>query len=364
MYWKPPRSSRWQPAASPFHRLSSRPAQINLVTVSVDPRPALQTFYEVAGRVLLVQAETDTLALAVSKLFSGWFVDLLEIDGERAADAVITMRSGTSTIRPAPLLAPAFELAQDGMCYTDGTNFQLEFDGSRVSFSGTSHAVDIWVNENHAPDAAITRYVISQAFSAVLRRSGLFELHSGAVVAPGGSHAVLIAGSSGSGKSTLTWQLAASGWAYLSDDAVLLANADNGVECSALRRFFALRAQTIAAVGVPGEIQNSSGAEKKRFTPEQYFPERQVRCASPRSIFFPMITHELRTTVERLSAAETMTRLLRLCPWASYDKPVAGDYLGILAKLAKQSTSFELNAGTDLLGDDNRASEVLLAHAE
>jgi hypothetical protein len=44
-----------------------------------------------------------------------------------------------------------------------------------------------------------------------------------------------------------------------------------------------------------------------------------------------------------------MKRLIRYCPWASYDTAIAGANLEVLSRLARQTTAFELLAGRGLL---------------
>jgi hypothetical protein len=51
-----------------------------------------------------------------------------------------------------------------------------------------------------------------------------------------------------------------------------------------------------------------------------------------------------------------MTRLLRACPWATYDRSVAGDNLELLSTLARQARGFDLSAGRDLLNPGYAAS--------
>jgi hypothetical protein len=55
-----------------------------------------------------------------------------------------------------------------------------------------------------------------------------------------------------------------------------------------------------------------------------------------------------------------MARLIRMCPWACYDKTTAEAHLEVLGELARQADGFELYAGADLLNSE-RASEFLLS---
>jgi hypothetical protein len=143
---------------------------------------------------------------------------------------------------------------------------------------------------------------------------------------------VLIIGPSGSGKSTLTMQLVASGWSYLSDDELLLSLSDGIVEARGFRSFFAV---------------SDSGAQLKYC----FEPDIVMRTAHalPRALLFSRLNGKSRSDLNMLSQPETMTRLLRACPWATYDKSIAGANLDLLSALARQARGYDLSAGRDLL---------------
>lgn len=328
------------------------------------PAPALKMLYSVAGRVLLIDAKEDWSALAVSKLLARWFLTPLSLPGTAPPDATISIgRCSTAPIIPEGL--GGFEITEGGICYTDGQTLYLDFNGSIVTTGpASSRKVDVWLTEHHDFESEVLAQLISQAFSAVLRRCGLFELHSGGVVPPKQGRAVLIAGASGSGKSTLTFQLAACGWGYLSDDTLLIEEGQHGIEAWGLRRFFALTADTMAAMRLPqAPIDPAVGLVKKRFTPQDFFPSGQIQNAQPGAIVFPVITNEKESRVRILTPLEAMARLLRLCPWAGYDKPTAGEHLRTLGRLARETVSLDILAGTDFLDDPVRASDLLIAYA-
>jgi hypothetical protein len=76
---------------------------------------------------------------------------------------------------------------------------------------------------------------------------------------------------------------------------------------------------------------------------------------------FPVITGEARTETRPMTAPDALTRLLKMCPWASYDVAVARSHLNALARLARQCASYELLAGTDLLYDPDAAPRLFAA---
>jgi hypothetical protein len=172
----------------------------------------------------------------------------------------------------------------------------------------------------------------SFAVCAALRRYGLFDLHSAGAIEPESSKALLIIGPSGSGKSTLTFQLVQSGWSYLSDDELLLSLRDGAVEARGFRSFFAV---------------SDAGAQLKRcFEP---LGSNRVVQAYPGVLLFIRLNGESRSQLSKLTQTETMTRLITACPWATYDRSVAGANLELLSALARQADGFDLSAGGDLL---------------
>jgi hypothetical protein len=191
--------------------------------------------------------------------------------------------------------------------------------------------------------------ITSFAVCVALRRFGVFDLHSAGVVVPDTEHGVLIVGPSGSGKSTLTLELAKSGWGYLSDDELLLSVAGEIVEARGFRSFFAIAAAATAA-----------GSLKTCFEPASVFAAAPVSQTVPRFVLFTSVSGAPETHVSELSQAETMKRLLRACPWATYDTAVAGPHLQLLSQLARQARGFALKAGADLLAA-GQASRIIRA---
>ena len=76
-------------------------------------------------------------------------------------------------------------------------------------------------------------------------------------------------------------------------------------------------------------------------------------------MIFTHVTREQQSRVVSLTSAEAMTMLLRLCPWASYDKPTSEEHLRILARLANTTLAFALNAGTDILNEPTFAAHLI-----
>ncbi|HEX8722842.1 MAG TPA: hypothetical protein VF736_19645 [Pyrinomonadaceae bacterium] len=330
--------------------------------------PALAQTYAVAGRFICVEADAPGAARLFGGHFAGWHVSPLEGDGGRPPDATIVVRQGR--VPAAPRGLDSFETAPGGVCHTDGRTYFFESHGSAVLVRGESpRRVEVWVGERPASRerGALARLVFEAAATA-LRRCGLFELHGAGLVEPVSGAGLLAVGPSGSGKSTLATQLAAAGWRYLSDDILLLRARGPRVEAHALRRQFAVTERTVAAsvlVGLEDLLHEPQPFDptKRRFEPQQVFPEGFSGACEPRAVFFPVVSHEPRSAARRLSQSETMRGLIRMCPWAAYDRAAAAEHLSVLAALARQARGFELRAGTDLLRDAAHASAFMRAAA-
>lgn len=302
--------------------------------------------YSIAGRVLLVDTVDEWSTLTVSRLFDGWNIQPLE-NTTSPPDANIRISSEIAP-PPIPIGLQTFKISDGAVCHTTAAGSYLDFNKSLVSM-GASNNVTVWIDDPEQLDTELLSRILSQAFSAAWRRCGLFEFHSGGVVPPHETEALLIAGASGTGKSTITAQLAASGWSYLSDDTLLLRGDESGVEAVALRQFFALTPRTVATL--PTIRPRRGTHEKERFAPQEFFSAPQLESARPAVVLFPVITGEPDSRLEKLAASETMSRLLRLCPWSCYDNVSAVNHLKVLGRLARKVEGFDILAGTDLLRD-------------
>ena len=332
--------------------------------------PATRKLYAVAGRTFCLEAADEGADGPFVRIYAGGYLYPYGADAPGTADATIRVHSGA----PPPLRAgrlETFETRPRWLCHTDENTYSLEGSGFAIrSYQGDATRVEVWLADGAGAVSPLTLVeVVYEASSAAWRRCGLFELHAGACVEPRTGAGVLIIGPSGSGKSTLTTQLAASGWQYLSDDTLLLTGAPGRIEAWGLRRAFALTENSLNGVKLPRLREAATGAapfepRKRRFQPRDVFPDGFAEKCAPRALFFTAVTHEPETRCLPLSQHESMSRLLRMCPWSCYDRPAARGYVSALAALARQSASFELLAGTDLLGDLDYTAAYFAARAQ
>lgn len=307
--------------------------------IQVFDRPASQSFYSVAGRLLFVESLDLRLRTLIGPLFGGW--QLTPVSSlDRSPDIRINFSCGDTPFE-LPRHLNQFEIAEGGRCYTDGADLYLALRDSVVHLvSGTPVAVSVSLAELPGPRDPLLVRIASFAVCAALRRFGLFDLHSAGVVNPESGKGVLIVGPSGSGKSTLALQLALAGWPYLSDDELLLSLVDGEVQARGFRSFFAV---------------STGQALKNCFEPDVEFGTQRREQALPGALLFIRLSGEEKTRLSKLTQAETMMRLIRACPWATYDTAIAGANLKVLSALAQQATGFDLSAGRDLLAPGHAA---------
>lgn len=307
----------------------------------VPSRPASQSIYAVAGRLLFVESLELRLRKLVVDLFAGWQLTPVSFPNQ-SPDIRIEFFCGDS-LPQIPDNLDYFEIAEGGQCYTDRGDLYLALGSALIRLeNGAPVRVSVWFEEVPVTGDPLLARVTSFAVCAALRRLGIFELHSAGMVHPESDRGVVIVGPSGSGKSTLALQLAMAGWPYLSDDELLLSLIGDEVEARGFRSFFAVRA---AAVG-----------SKTCFEPDAVFGSARSLKASPGVLLFISLSGQQKTRLDRLTQTESMTRLIRACPWATYDASVAGANLELLSKLARQTSAYDLHAGRDLLEPGYAAS--------
>lgn len=332
------------------------------------PPTARASAYEIADRLLSVEATDERAASAADQFLSGFLLERKQAGaGERAASCVIRAH-GRLPLPRVPREWSSFDVAH-GRCFSRGGKLFLDICDSVVSVGApTRTSVEVWLGQTgRARKQVAVVNALSYALQAALRRAGLLDLHAACVVSPRG-RGFLLAGTSGSGKSTLTVQLAARGWSYLTDDMVLLEERDGRdgrIRARGLRRLFSLSDESARASGVGGLRESlgtpvASDPSKRRLEPSAVFPGARAVVCVPEIVLFPRVTREAQSRARELSTSEAMARLIKLCPWAGYDDVTARDSLRALAALARRCRAFELEAGMDLLASPAHAEEIVL----
>ena len=330
---------------------------------------ASTSFYSIAGRPLRIETGDDRVERWVTEFLSGFH--LKPTLALRAAEqSAITLRITRGTAPTIPAGLQTFEINQ-GICHTDGSRYFLLVNDSLVAVAAPeTHLVEVHFGSTPTarhPVALVNAF--SYGLQAALRRAGLFDLHAAALFDPTSNAGALFVGASSSGKTTMTLKLAECGWRYLSDDMVVLVDSPAGLEMAGLRRLFAVAATSLAGSNLPGICEAlgdpvASDPSKRKLEPERIFQNGRTERARPRVLFFQQLTGRAETIVEPLTPSAAMQRLVRLCPWATYDEVSAHAYLQTLARLAAQCRSYLLRAGRDLLQEPRRTADLLGSYME
>jgi energy-coupling factor transporter ATP-binding protein EcfA2 len=318
--------------------------------------------YDAAGVSLLVETHDAPAAAAIEALFAGWYLTPSEGTPAPECEPAIVVHSVARPIAIPPGLE-TFDVAGDGICHTDGHACYIAIGGSLTAFNRRGRAsVDVWLDGPLPLGSTELTRIVSYALAAALRQRRRFELHSGAVIDPETGDGVMLIGPSGSGKSTLSVHLASAGWPFLTDDVLLIGRERGADDLDAitiwpLRRAFAVTAETFAASGyLRGRTTidrlDRQIDDKRQFSPDLLFARGAASRGVPATLIFPTLIDAGVSRLSPLSASETMAQLMRMSPWACYDRVTAAAHLSTLSTLASRATGYALQAGRDLLDPD------------
>ncbi len=317
--------------------------------------------YTIAGRSLSIEA-SDELSASLAQNFLRDF-HLEPVDLTTPPDYSIFISSQTA-VPSVPNGLDTFEVAF-GHCSTDGQRYYLAVEDSLIIVEANASLSVCVGNTSRARHPLALVNLLAYVLEISLRRSGLYQLHGAGVELPGTKAAALILGASGSGKSTLTALLASRGWSYMTDDALLLNDEDSVIKARGIRKFFAASQVTLASSSLLNRPEVLGGTmlsdpNKRRLEPAVAFPGQFVTSCKPSALFFSSISQQARTEVLPITQAETMSRLIRSNPWASYDRLTAKNHLRVLSRLSTQCRAYSFRAGLDLLSDPLLAETLLV----
>lgn len=203
------------------------------------------------------------------------------------------------------------------------------------------------------------RAALEIALSLALREKGLFHLHAAAVMRPAGE-GVLVVGGSGAGKTTATIALLEAGYAFLGDDALLLAE---GPELCAFPRPFHLGPATLAAFPRLGALAGgtSGHGDKRDLDPRRAFPERRrATMGPPALVLHPRVEQEEKTRLEQIAPAEALGNLLASSAGIVIDGAARREeQMALLGKIAAGARHYEIRMGRDLLADPGRLAKAV-----
>ena len=168
---------------------------------------------------------------------------------------------------------------------------------------------------------------------------------------------------SDSGKSTAALNLVRSGWAYLSDDTVLLRRSDAHVQAYSFRHDFCLDPE--AAEHFP-ELEGHdwppslSDTSKWQVDLEQVYPGQFAPRCTPRAVVLPEIDDAAESRLEPAAPKGVLAQLVNQGAFfLTPDAEVADRHLRVLRQLMAQSRAYRLCAGRDVLDAPEQIDALL-----
>jgi hypothetical protein len=195
----------------------------------------------------------------------------------------------------------------------------------------------------------------------LLRPLGFYSLHAAGLATRDGV-GLLVVGASGSGKSTLAIGLIRAGWSYLSDDAVLLRCGSEVVEALACRRSFyidAAQSSNYCDFSLGEEQPDSNGGQRRRVAVDEAYPGQYVSQCLPRTVVFPRVTSQERSTLKPVDGVRALGILLAQSAPQLFDRSTMAGHLELLTRLLQQTEKYELEAGTDLYHEPAKLVDLL-----
>lgn len=297
----------------------------------------------VGSHTIRVEVSEPALARALADVAAALGLETAG-DGPSAA----TLRLATGPVPPQPAAGAALPYGEHLRVWREGGRSRAWSEHTAlVAEADTAEGV---VDAEHAsPEEVVALFVLGVFL--LLRPRGLFPLHA-AVLARDG-RGVVFAAPSDAGKSTLAYSLVRQGWAFLSDDSVLLHPAGDAVEAHAFRRSFGLDPD--AEARFPEIAQHAApqltDAEKRSVPVEALYPAQAATCCTPRLLVFPEIADQPTSALVPVAKTEAFLRLVAQSALVHLDPRWAAEHLDVLRRLVAQAPAYRLHAGRDLLAE-------------
>ena len=235
----------------------------------------------------------------------------------------------------------------------------VQLHGLAAGSSGTvdliSHRATLRADPAAAGSPADVYSMLTVASALLLASLGRALVHGAGVVAPEGGGWLLV-GDARAGKSTTCANLVRSGWAYLSDDQVVLSSRPSGVVAEGWLRPFHLDRGWVEGEGDEGE----PGGDRSEVMPSALAPDGRRRSAPLAGLLFPSVHRNTPTRLVPLSQGEALAGLVRQSPWLFAWRATAPAMLTLLRQ-AVRAASYRLHLSLDTYRDGERLSRRLAA---
>jgi hypothetical protein len=236
-----------------------------------------------------------------------------------------------------------------------GTALMIGSTGTFGQIDRLRHRARLEVRHRGGDAAAMDlQPMLTIAAAILLGRIGRILLHAGAVVAEDG-RAWLVVGDARSGKSTTCISLAASGWALLSDDQVVLQVSQVG-DLSVEGWLRPLHLDEGWGNRVPTGTRKTVATDAFGLRAER----GPIELAGT---LHTAVVPEQPTRAVDMSAGAAFVGLVRQSPWLLADRPIAPAIVEQLSSMARLPR-FALSLGRDTFGEPGALRDALLRALE
>ncbi len=209
--------------------------------------------------------------------------------------------------------------------------------------------------------------VFSLILRSVLKRLGFFQLHSAAVTNE--KYGILIPGTMGSGKTTTALMMLKENFKLVADDQVFLKKNSSSIEVLGFARDLFVTKKTISFFPELSSLKYASlirkGKRLKKVMSQKqflkFFQNRMAQKTKVNYIFFPRLSKNAKTKIQRISKLNALAQLLNVESQERYRILIKDDFslraqLEIFSDLCEKAKSYDLLIARN---DRNVAKHIL-----
>ena len=189
---------------------------------------------------------------------------------------------------------------------------------------------------------------------------GYYDLHGAGLSSNGEGY--LLLGPSGSGKSSLALNLVRQGWAYASDDALLMNANKKDISLISFRKNFFVDPSVMKRIP---ELDRSLGSEDrsrkdKHFIDlDEIWPNRFKPQIIPKKIIFCQLSGREDSDIQPIMRKDALLRLLPQSVSIFFNQLFAQEQIKALKRLVEQTECYLLDAGVDVYNDHKKAAVII-----
>jgi len=315
--------------------------------MSILPHNKRVAYALLADHSLVIESESGTL-----RLIESWLpLSCTRLESDVKPQAKITVGANPSEgfMRTIPETTLRLGSVKAWVDRVEDQATLLGANGCSALIDLTSRVACIDADPAVGEQAASDLYsMLTVSAALLLGRLGRVLIHAGAVVGPNGCGWIVV-GDAKAGKSTTCVSLIQSGCDYLSDDQVVLAANQRGIEVEGWLRPMHLDV---------GWTQGVPRGKRRTLAPVELNPAQWQQTAILGGMLVTRVVPSEPTRVSRIGNSEAFENLVRQSPWLLADRGVA-DSISQLLLTTASVPRFALQLGLDTFAQPARLRSLL-----